>query len=360
MSYIGNEPIVSATRTVTEVTATAGQTVFNANGGYTVGYLDVFLNGSQLQNTDFTATNGSSVTLTEAAQVNDVVRLVAWGTFSTSNLVAPNFSGTLTGSAGSSVVLQGSTSGSATILTSAIAGTPTLTLPTTSGTLLTNTSTGYRYVQTLYYTSSGTFSKASYPYLRAIRVRCVGGGGGGGGVAATGAGTRATGGGGGGGGYAESFITDIAGLASSVTLTIGSGGAGGAAGANNGSAGGQTSFGSAVIGNGGGLGGGSAAFNFWITTIAGGGGGGTGDLVILGGTGTSGNPVDNNGGYGGTGGSTVLGRSASPALAWQSSSNGRNGNLYGTGGSGAASGQNSTAKAGGNGAAGIIIVELYA
>jgi hypothetical protein len=88
MSYIGNEPIVSATRTVTEVTATAGQTVFNANGGYTVGYLDVFLNGAQLQNTDFTATNGSSVTLTEAAQVNDVVRLVAWGTFQSANAVA--------------------------------------------------------------------------------------------------------------------------------------------------------------------------------------------------------------------------------------------------------------------------------
>jgi hypothetical protein len=96
MSYIGNEPIVSATRTITEVTATAGQTVFNANGGYTVGYLDVFLNGSQLQTVDFTATNGSSVTLTEAAQVNDVVRLVAWGTFST-NSIQGNL--TLTGTA---------------------------------------------------------------------------------------------------------------------------------------------------------------------------------------------------------------------------------------------------------------------
>jgi hypothetical protein len=106
MSYIGNEPIVSATRTVTEVTATAGQTVFTANGGYTVGYLDVFLNGAQLQNTDFTATNGSSVTLTEAAQVGDVVRLVAWGTFSTSNLVSPNYTGTLTG--GTDVVNIGS------------------------------------------------------------------------------------------------------------------------------------------------------------------------------------------------------------------------------------------------------------
>jgi hypothetical protein len=87
MSYIGNEPIVSATRTVTEVTATAGQTVFNANGGYTVGYLDVFLNGSKLTTTDFTATNGSSITLTESAQVGDIVRLEAWGTFSTSTAV---------------------------------------------------------------------------------------------------------------------------------------------------------------------------------------------------------------------------------------------------------------------------------
>jgi hypothetical protein len=86
MSYIGNEPIVSATRTVTEVTATAGQTVFTANGGYTVGYLDVFLNGVQLQTVDFTATDGSSVTLGSAASSGDEVRLVAWGTFSAADV----------------------------------------------------------------------------------------------------------------------------------------------------------------------------------------------------------------------------------------------------------------------------------
>ena len=86
MSYIGNEPIVSATRTITEVTAIAGQTVFTANGGYTVGYIDVFLNGAQLQTVDFTATNGTTITLTEAAQVGDVIRLVAWGTFSTNSI----------------------------------------------------------------------------------------------------------------------------------------------------------------------------------------------------------------------------------------------------------------------------------
>lgn len=83
MSYIGNEPVVSATRTITEITATAGQTVFVANGGYTVGFIDVFVNGAQLQTSDFTATNGSTVTLSSAASVGDDVRLVAWGTFST-------------------------------------------------------------------------------------------------------------------------------------------------------------------------------------------------------------------------------------------------------------------------------------
>ena len=88
MSYIGNEPIVSATRTVTEVTATAGQTVFTANGGYTVGFLDVFINGSKLTSADFTATDGSTVTLIEAAQVSDIVRLEALGTFLASNGVA--------------------------------------------------------------------------------------------------------------------------------------------------------------------------------------------------------------------------------------------------------------------------------
>lgn len=87
MAYIGNEPIVSATRTVTEITATAGQTTFTANGGYTVGYIDVFVNGAQLQTSDFTASNGSSITLTEAAQAGDVIRLVAWGTFATSTHV---------------------------------------------------------------------------------------------------------------------------------------------------------------------------------------------------------------------------------------------------------------------------------
>lgn len=94
MSYIGNEPIVSATRTITETTATAGQTVFVANGGYTVGFIDVFVNGAQLQTSDFTATNGTSITLNSAAFTGDDIRLVAWGTFSTSTSAPLNGVGT--------------------------------------------------------------------------------------------------------------------------------------------------------------------------------------------------------------------------------------------------------------------------
>lgn len=80
MSYIGNAPVTSATRTVTEVTATSGQTVFYPSGGYTVGYVDVLVNGTKLQSADFTATNGSSVTLAAGSTAGDEIRIEAWGT----------------------------------------------------------------------------------------------------------------------------------------------------------------------------------------------------------------------------------------------------------------------------------------
>lgn len=94
MSYIGNEPIVSATRTITEIIATAGQTVFNVSGGYTVGFLDVFINGAQLQTSDFTASNGTTVTLSSACAAGDDVRLVAWGTFSVASVSPDMYSNT--------------------------------------------------------------------------------------------------------------------------------------------------------------------------------------------------------------------------------------------------------------------------
>jgi hypothetical protein len=61
-------------------TATSGQTVFAVT--YDVGYVDVYLNGVKLlAGTDFTGTNGTSITLASGATAGDIVDIVAYGTF---------------------------------------------------------------------------------------------------------------------------------------------------------------------------------------------------------------------------------------------------------------------------------------
>lgn len=61
----------------TTFTATAGQTVFSVT--YTVGAVDVFQNGVKLvSGSDFTATNGTSITLTNAATVGDTIEVIAY------------------------------------------------------------------------------------------------------------------------------------------------------------------------------------------------------------------------------------------------------------------------------------------
>lgn len=79
MAYIGNSPGVASQRITTTFTATAGQTTFTPTSGYTVGYIDVFVNGVKLINgDDFTASNGTTVVLVAAASANDVVETVAF------------------------------------------------------------------------------------------------------------------------------------------------------------------------------------------------------------------------------------------------------------------------------------------
>jgi hypothetical protein len=221
--------------------------------------------------------------------------------------------------------------------------------------------TGYRFVETVYFTSSGTFTKATYPYLRAIRVRLVGGGGGGGGAAATGADTIAQATGGAGAAYAESFLTDIAGLSSSVTVTVGSGGSGGAAGTNSGSAGGSSSFGTLVSANGGGAG--AGGFELVVTESQGQGGTGgattaTGDLVIPGTASSSVWYGRSRVGFTFAGQSVFSGQLHTNGTT--TGTNGASGNGRGGGGSGAVNGFNQSARAGGTGSGGIVIVELYA
>ena len=67
----------NALRTVTTATATASQTVFTGIT-YTQGLIEVYYNGSRLTASEYTATNGTSVTLSTAANVGDILDFIAY------------------------------------------------------------------------------------------------------------------------------------------------------------------------------------------------------------------------------------------------------------------------------------------
>ena len=106
---------------VNEFTATANQTTYTVN--YTVGTIEVFLNGIKLLQGDYTATNGTSVVLDDGATANDKVEVVEYGLGDT-NL--STFSNTFTlpgsdGSNGQGLVTNGSgTLSFSTILTNVV------------------------------------------------------------------------------------------------------------------------------------------------------------------------------------------------------------------------------------------------
>jgi len=62
----------TAYRTVTEFTALAGQTSFTVPS-YTVNYVNIYRNGVKLGDADFTATTGTTVVLSDAADAGDLV-----------------------------------------------------------------------------------------------------------------------------------------------------------------------------------------------------------------------------------------------------------------------------------------------
>jgi uncharacterized protein YoxC len=95
-------------------TATASQTTFTGaddNGNtlaYDAGFLDVYLNGIRLvNNSDFTASSGSSIVLTTGASASDILEVVAFGTFQLANFSITDANDVpVLGSAGQALVVN--------------------------------------------------------------------------------------------------------------------------------------------------------------------------------------------------------------------------------------------------------------
>jgi len=99
----------TAYRTVTEFTATASQTTFTPPS-YTVGFINVYLNGVLLGSADYTATNGTTVVLATGASAGNLVTVESFLVSSVLNAI-PNTAGSVGGSnlAAGSVNLASST-----------------------------------------------------------------------------------------------------------------------------------------------------------------------------------------------------------------------------------------------------------
>ena len=105
MSYLGQAPgqgqkesfLFTASGSETSVTTADDGRV----GSYTVGQVSVYLNGVKLvEGSDFTATNGSTITLTGSSPgltASDVVEVVALSAFSPSDTVSAANGGTFAG-----------------------------------------------------------------------------------------------------------------------------------------------------------------------------------------------------------------------------------------------------------------------
>lgn len=90
--YIGRAPSDSSVIVARQIFEPTGvQTNFTFSSGYSIGYLDAYLNGSRLiDGQDFTATNGSVVGLTSAAQIGDILELVAYKAFNVGDVTNAN------------------------------------------------------------------------------------------------------------------------------------------------------------------------------------------------------------------------------------------------------------------------------
>ena len=140
-------------------TATAGQTSFTVEGGYRVNELGVYRNGVRLaQGKDFTASDGSTVTLLSGATVSDILDFVIFDSFNIADAINTVGDQTLSGE-------LTATSGFVVGISSA-------------GTLI-NDDSGPTGITTLNFIGSGN-TIAYNSSTRTVDISIAGGGGGGG------------------------------------------------------------------------------------------------------------------------------------------------------------------------------------
>ena len=100
MGYLGNENTVTGTQNSKRIVvqATPNQTISTVTGGYTIGQLDVFVNGVKLASADdYDATNGDSVTFINALNSGDDIQYVVYENFDVANAMCVSGQQTLVG-----------------------------------------------------------------------------------------------------------------------------------------------------------------------------------------------------------------------------------------------------------------------
>ena len=149
--YIGRAPSDSAVTVARQTFSPTGVTTdFTFASGYTVGYLDLFLNGAKLiEGVDYNATDASTISLVSAAINGDVLEGVAYKAFNLGDgsRIGIQSAGTLVGNVntlnfvgtGNTFALNGSTMD---VSISGGGGGGTLTIGVRTGTAVTFSVTG--------------------------------------------------------------------------------------------------------------------------------------------------------------------------------------------------------------------------
>jgi hypothetical protein len=123
-------------------TATSGQTAFTPSGGYTVGYLQVYVNGVLLNSTDYAAADGTTFTLSTGCTVGDIVESIAYSVAAVSNITG-GAAGAILYQAAANTTSNTDVGTSGQLLLSAGAGKPTWSSTITNTTLANFTELSY-------------------------------------------------------------------------------------------------------------------------------------------------------------------------------------------------------------------------